>query len=131
MILLDTHLWFWFINQEVERYPRTWQDALETTECLAVSVVSCIEVALAQKKGRLILPCPVREWIDEALEPSGITLLPLKTAACVKATELSDIHRDPFDRLIVATAIEEDATLATLDSLVRSYPEMRHHLLSP
>ena len=50
------------------------------------------------------------------------------STACVKATELSDIHRDLFDRLIVATAIEEDATLATLDSLVRSYPEMRHHL---
>lgn len=115
MLLLDTHLWFWFINQEVERLSRAWQDALETTECLAVSVVSCIEVALAQKQGRLILPCPVREWIDEALELSGITLLPLKTAACVKAMELSDIHRDPFDRLIVATAIEEDATLATLD----------------
>ena len=115
MILLDTHLWFWFINQELERCPRTWQDAFETTQCLAVSVVSCIEVALAQKKGRLILPCPLREWIDEALEPSGITLLPLNIAACVKATELSDIHRDPFDRLIMATVIEEDATLATLD----------------
>ena len=130
MILLDTHLWFWFINQEVERYPHTWQDAFETTQCLAVSVVSCIEVALAQKKGRLILPCPLREWIDEALEPSGITLLPLNIAACVTATELSDIHRDPFDRLIMATVIEEDATLATLDSVVKSYPEMRTHLLS-
>ena len=127
MILLDTHLWFWFINQELERCPRTWQDAFETTQCLAVSVVSCIEVALAQKKGRLILPCPLREWIDEALEPSGITLLPLNIAACVK---LSDIHRDPFDRLIMATVIEEDATLATLDFLVKSYPEMRTHLLS-
>lgn len=130
MILLDTHIWFWFINQEVDRYPVDWQEAFEITECLAVSVVSCIEVALAHKKGRLIHPCPVQEWIDEALEPSGITLLPLETAACVKATELSDIHRDPFDRLIIATVIEQEATLATLDSLVRSYPEIRTHLLS-
>lgn len=130
MIPLDPHIWFWFINQEFARYPMGWQEAFETTECLAVSVVSCIEVALAHKKGRLILPCPGREWIDVALEPPGITLLPLNTAACVKATEISDIHRDPFDRLIIATVIEQEATLATLDSLVRSYPEIRIYLLS-
>lgn len=129
MIVLDTHIWFWFINQEYDRFPHSWQQIIETTEVIAVSVISCIEVALAQKRRRLILPCPAGEWIQESLEPSGISLLALTPSACAKSVDLTDIHRDPFDRLIMASTIERMARLATLDGLIRSYPEMSNHLL--
>ena len=130
MIVLDTHIWFWFINQEHDRYPRTWQPIFESTDVLAVSVVSCIEVALAQKRGRLILPCPAGEWIQESLEPSGIILLALTPSASATSVDLTEIHRDPIDRLIMASTIETMARLATFDGLIRSYPEMSHHLLA-
>jgi len=94
-------------------------------EAVGVSPVSCFELALASQKGRLLLPCPAREWIDAALDPSGISLLPLTPAICVRATELSAIHRDPFDRLIMATALEWQARLASVDAVINSYPEMQ------
>jgi PIN domain nuclease of toxin-antitoxin system len=123
VIVLDTHLWFWLINEEHQRFPEPWKEAIERAEVVGVSPVSCFELALASQKGRLLLPCSAREWIDEALEPSGIALLPLTPVICVSATELSAIHRDPFDRLIMATALERQARLASVDALINSYPE--------
>jgi PIN domain nuclease of toxin-antitoxin system len=71
----------------------------------------------------------VSEWIAEVLEPSGVTVLPLTPSAWVRAIELSAFHRDPFDRLIMATSIELQARLASLDSMMAGYPEVRDILL--
>ena len=85
VIVLDTHLWFWLINEEHQRFPQPRKEAIERAEVVGVSPVSCFELALARQKGRRLLPCPAREWIDEALEPSGIALLPLTLPfACVQ-----------------------------------------------
>lgn len=56
VIVLDTHIWIWFILQEFERFPSHWRDVIETADTVAISPVSCYEVALAQQKGRLQLP---------------------------------------------------------------------------
>lgn len=56
IIILDTHIWFWFINQEFERFPTPWRETIETNEQISVSVISCYEIALAQQRGRLELP---------------------------------------------------------------------------
>jgi PIN domain nuclease of toxin-antitoxin system len=78
IILLDTHIWIWFINQEFGRFPARWRDVIETAPMVGISPVSCFEVALAHQKGRLELPCAVDEWLAAALEPSGIVLMPIK-----------------------------------------------------
>lgn len=56
VIVLDTHIWIWFILQEFERFPSNWRDIIENADRVAISPVSCYEVALAQQKGRLQLP---------------------------------------------------------------------------
>lgn len=61
IIVLDTHIWIWFINQEFERFPAYWREILETAEIVGISPVSCYEVALAQQRGRLELPCAVND----------------------------------------------------------------------
>jgi PIN domain nuclease of toxin-antitoxin system len=61
VIVLDTHIWFWFINCEFERFPVAWRDVIETASEVGVSPVSCYEIALAQQKGRLSLPCSLAE----------------------------------------------------------------------
>lgn len=129
VIVLDTHIWFWFINQEFERFPADWREAIETAEGVGVSVISCYEIALAQQRGRLELPCAANQWFQEALKPADITLFPLTAEIVCRAVDLSPIHKDPFDRLIIATTLEYKAKLASIDGLFSQYPELNSHLM--
>jgi PIN domain nuclease of toxin-antitoxin system len=124
VIVLDTHIWIWLINQEFDRFPESWRESIETIEQVGISPVSCFEVALAHQRGRLFLPCPVDEWLHEALEPSGIMLFPITAAIAAQAVRLSPVHKDPFDRLIISTAIDRNAMLASVDQLFPQYQEL-------
>lgn len=130
VIVLDTHIWFWFITAEFQRFPSPWREHIETTGRVGVSAVSCFEIALAHRRGRLMLPIPAAAWLEQALQPSGIELLPLTPAIASRAANLTEIHRDPFDRLIIATALECDAQLASIDSHFRAYPELADRLMT-
>jgi len=131
VILLDTHIWFWVMTEDFERFPPHWREEIETAEEVGISAISCYEIALALKRVRLELPCPILEWFEEALTPSGITLFPLTPRITARATELSNIHKDPFDRLIIATALEYRAKIASIDRFFLQYPEIKHCLLRP
>lgn len=130
MIVLDTHIWFWWINLEHHRFSALVKAALEGSETLGVSVVSCYEIALAAQRGRLGLPCPAIQWFTEALEPSGIQLLPLSPEIASLAVNLTAVHRDPFDRMIIATALSYDAKLISLDGVFQHYPELQDRVLA-
>ena len=129
IIILDTHIWIWYINRELDRFPSSWLEIIETANQVGISPVSCYEVALAQQRGRLLLPCPLEQWFQEALEPSGISILPLTPEISSCAVNLSPIHKDPFDRIIIATAIEYQAKLASIDRSFRQYPELVNLLM--
>lgn len=129
IIVLDTHIWIWFVTQEFEMFPSHWRELIETANQVGISPVSCYEVALAQQKGRLELPCNVDRWFEEALEPTGITLFPLTAEIAYKAVNLSPVHKDPFDRLIIATALAHKAKLASIDNLFSQYSELESHLM--
>ena len=130
VIILDTHIWFWLMTQEFGRFPAHWRDAIETTQTVGISAISCYEVTLAHQRGRLELPCPPDQWFQGALESSGIELFPLTPEISVRAVNLTPIHRDPFDRLIIATALFYDARLASVDSLFPQYPELQGCLMT-
>lgn len=129
IIILDTHIWIWYINQELDQFPSSWLEIIETANQVGISPVSCYEVALAQQKGRLLLPCSVNQWLQEALEPSGISLLPLTPKIACCAVNLSPIHRDPFDRIIMATAMEYQGKLFSIDGIFCQYPELASFLM--
>ena len=131
IIVLDTHIWFWFINQEFDQFPFNWQESIETAEFVGISPVSCYEIALAYQRGRLDLPCDSNEWFQSALSPSGISLLPLTPEIAYRAVNLSPIHKDPFDRMIIATALEYQAELASVDSVFTQYLELSDQLMLP
>jgi len=123
VIVLDTHIWLWLVNANFDRFPTHWTALFEETMTLGVSSVSCYEIALAHKRGRLELSGSTSEWFAEALLPFGIELLPIDEEIAVCAANLSAIHKDPFDRLIIATAIVNEARLASMDGLFPKYPE--------
>lgn len=69
------------------------------------------------------------EWFEAALAPAGIELLPLTANVTFRAVELSPVHKDPFDRMIIATALSYGAKLASVDRLFGQYKELKGCLL--
>nr|VFK80992.1 MAG: PIN domain nuclease, a component of toxin-antitoxin system (PIN domain) [Candidatus Kentron sp. SD] len=94
---------------------------VETTDFLAVSAISCWELVLLSRRGRVKLPISVDGWIERGLRPVNIQCLPLNERILVLAASLPAHHRDPADRMIIATAIEHDAALLSLDATFSDY----------
>jgi PIN domain nuclease of toxin-antitoxin system len=61
IVVLDTHIWYWWINQEYHRFPKQWNDIIEAADKVAVSPVSCFEIALLHQRQKLSLPCDSRQ----------------------------------------------------------------------
>lgn len=127
MILLDTHAWIRWLHPELNRdLPKTlraWLEAVD--EPFAVSVMSALEVAQLVKKGVLELPLLLPDWFEAALAGSDIQCLPVTPRLLHASTRLPDIHKDPIDRIIIACALETEASLVTADEAIQAYPNLR------
>ena len=130
IVVLDTHIWVWWLNDRFSYLSAQQIDCIEQSERVGVSIISCFEIAQLVKRGRLVLPLPTQEWLQEALVPAGVDLLPLTPAIACQAVSLSDIHKDPFDRMIIATALAYQANLMSVDSHFKNYPELQGFLLN-
>jgi PIN domain nuclease of toxin-antitoxin system len=106
MILLDTHIWVWWVHDDPQLTDEQKKLIRENEEKgLGVCVISCWEVAKLVEYNRLTIPCPVSEWLKQALSYPGIRLLNLTPRIAVESTELpGEFHKDPADQIIVATA---------------------------
>ena len=122
VILLDTHIWFHFINDGLERLPADAEGAIRENEVLGVSIISCWEIAMLVAKNRLRLSIDVQDWITQALQYKGINLINLSPEIAVLATRLpGEFHKDPADRIIVASSLKLAAPLLTLDQNIRKW----------
>jgi PIN domain nuclease of toxin-antitoxin system len=127
MILLDTHIWGrWLISDNMNP---ALIDTIENSEQVCISSISCWEVVYLAKRGRIQLEMPSQKWIDVGLSDSSITCLPIDRQIAVLAANLPDHHRDPADRIIIATAITHGAQLMSFDEQFRKYDELKGHLL--
>ena len=127
MIVLDTHIWVWWVHEDPQLTQRqkAWIQEHEE-QGLGVSAISCWEVAKLVESQRLTLPCPVAEWMDQALVYPGIQLLPLTPRIAVESTQLpGSFHRDPADQIIVATAWVYDCSLLTAGGKILDYPHVK------
>jgi PIN domain nuclease of toxin-antitoxin system len=127
VIVLDTHIWVWWVNGSAELTAGQRQ-ALQAHigAGLGVSIISCWEVAKLVERGRLQLTMPVESWLEQALALPGVRLLELTPRIVVESTQLpGEFHRDPADQLIVATARIYDVPLLTADGKVLAYPHVQ------
>lgn len=84
--------------------------------------ISLWEVALLVAKGRLEFKQELRDWFEQALQQPRVAVMPLSAAIALRAASLGpEFHRDPADRLIVATALELGAPLVTTDRQIRAF----------
>lgn len=127
MIVLDTHVWVWWVNGDSAlAVPKQQIVAANEPTGLGVSAISCWEVAKLVEKKRLILALPVDQWINQALAYPGIRLLPLTPKNAVDSTQLPQpFHKDPADQIIVAAARDLDCSLATDDQEILQYPHIK------
>ena len=120
MILLDTHIWVWWVNDARELRPRQ-REVIEQhcADGLGVSVISCWEVAKLVEKGRLVLNQSTGSWITAALQRPAISLLPLTPEIAVESAQLPPgFHTDPADQLLVATSRLLNLPLLTADAKI-------------
>jgi PIN domain nuclease of toxin-antitoxin system len=124
-LLLDTHIWLWYAEGDAERLPPSSVKKLEVArkeEGLLVSAISVWELGMHVAKGRIQLPVPLRDWVDQALAPPGLRLLALDAAAAIESTLLpGELHGDRADRFLIASARTEGAALATRDRHILQY----------
>ena len=127
MIVLDTHIWVWWVNGSPELSPgKAGILASHQAGGFGVSAISCWEIAKLVEKGRLTLALPVEQWIDRALAHPGVCLLPLDPQIAVASTRLPrPFHGDPADQIITATARELDCPLATDDRRILAYAHVK------
>jgi len=129
MIVLDTHVWLWWVNLDRTRLKASWMRHIESSKLVGVSSISCFEVAWLERHKRIVLPCPRGDWFDKALAGSGIELLPITPKFAGIAVDLPEYHSDPQDRLIIATALAFDADLISADAKFPQYEELAGKLL--
>jgi len=130
-VLLDTHVWLWLALGTPRRIPPAALRILEETGKsigLMVSIVSIWELALLVTRQRVVLPLPFNEWVALALGRSEIRLVGLsRPNTVIDAVNLpGEIHADPADRFLIATARNRRATLATHDDRILAYGESGH-----
>jgi PIN domain nuclease of toxin-antitoxin system len=120
-LLLDTHVMLW-AALEPERLRPGCRAAIEDgANQVLFSAVSAWEIAIKQSLGTLELSQPAELWIPEVLRKTGFDALPVDLAAALRVRALPWHHRDPFDRLLVAQALQADLVLATHDANLATY----------
>ncbi len=120
-LLLDTHVWLWMIAER-ERFGKELTGVLENpTNELLLSAASSWEIAIKHSLGKLKLPAPPAKYVPEQIAKTGVTPLAVEHSHALRVSALPSHHRDPFDRLLVAQAELEGATLLTADRQFAPY----------
>ncbi len=124
--LLDTHTFLWYVDGIPLKHRALLESAALSGE-LFFSTISCWEIGVLYRKGRIQLLSPFEQWIGQALRKARVTVLELSLAAAVRANCLpAEFHRDPADRLLVASAITDDVILVTRDQKILQYGRDGH-----
>ncbi len=121
-LLLDTHIFLWYISGDT-RLPDAWKSVLrDPNNSVYLSVVSVWEASIKYHLGKLPLPAPPEVYLSEQRQRHLIASLPLEEADIRHLASLPPLHRDPFDRILVCQALQNDLTLVTVNPAVHGYP---------
>lgn len=114
-VLLDTHIFFWWMKQD-PRLPLQHRALIEDDDnSVFISAVTGWEIAIKVKLGKWPEAALLLPDLTSKIEAAGFALLPLTLSQAERAGSLDLVHRDPFDRMLAAQAIDLDLMLATID----------------
>jgi PIN domain nuclease of toxin-antitoxin system len=124
-LLLDTCSVI-FVAQDPDRLSKATRELLvDSSNAVFASVVTAGELACLADRKKIVLPRHWKSWFRDCVERNGWNLLPLTIEIMEEAYSLPDpIHRDPVDRILIASSRLEEMTLVTTDRLILDYPHV-------
>lgn len=125
MLLLDTCTLLWLASDPALLSDRARQEISDASDTLFFSAISALEIGIKAAKGKLVLPLPVDEWIASVARHHGLKEIAITARVAALATLLPPHHRDPADRILLATAREADLLLLSPDAAFRRYDQIR------
>lgn len=120
MILLDTCALLW-LAQGSPRISKKVLGLIDAEPIVSVSAISALEIGLKARSAKLRLPMPAIEWWQAVCEHHSLNVMLVDPATYLRSTELPPVHKDPIDRIIVATAERAGAVVVTADSYLSAY----------
>ena len=118
MFLLDTHVILWCLTNDKKLPKYIFEKIINPDNKVFVSTVSAWEIVIKKSLGKL--ECP--DDIESVIEENGFDWLSITVKDVLKIQELPDLHKDPFDRLLIAQALCSQLTLITSDEKICQYP---------
>ena len=120
-ILLDTHIFLWFISGD-SRLSADIRDAIRNTDNeVYLSVVSVWESIIKYQLGKLPLPEPPETYLPRQRDLHQIVSLAVDEKSVAQLAQLPPLHRDPFDRMLICQALQNGLAIATVDAAIRAY----------
>jgi len=119
-ILLDTHTLIWFLNGDEMLSNKVRTEIENNTNLKFVSIVSFWEIAIKMSLGKIELPHGLKKFM-KLVEGNGFEILPISLEHTLAVSTLEFIHRDPFDRLLIAQSKVDKLTFATKDEHIQKY----------
>jgi len=120
-LLLDTHVLLWVAREPARLNGKARSVLADEDNDLFISPVNVWEIGIKYARGSFPLPAPPDDFIRDMRAKLSLGLLVVTTDDAVAAAELPGIHKDPFDRMLVAQAARRRLVLATADDLVTRY----------
>ena len=119
-MLLDTCALLWLAGNQ-RNLSRDVLERIEESSSVYISAITCFEIALKCKSGKLKLPVPPKSWLDLVLEHHDISVIDISRDVSLLSADLPPYHKDPCDRFIIATAIINSFPVVTADENFMKY----------
>ena len=119
--LLDTHIFLWWVLNHPNLSRSIRATIADPTHDVYVSAASAWEMTIKSSIGKLTLPSSPEHWIKEQLRLNAFLPLPISIEHALAVASLPPLHKDPFDRIIIAQANVEGLTLITDDAIIPQY----------
>ena len=120
-LLFDTHAFIWWDSEPTKLSARVLHLCQDRSNTLVLSVASIWEMQVKSQLDKLTFSSPLSELIEKQISVNGFIILPIELSHVLQLQNLPLHHKDPFDRLLIAQAIAENAMIVSNDSEVRRY----------
>jgi PIN domain nuclease of toxin-antitoxin system len=121
-VLLDTHAFIWWVTNDPQLSQTARATIADPDNTILFSVVNAWEIIIKQGTGKLTLPEPAETYIPSRIAANQFVTLPINLSHILQVASLPDLHRDPFDRLLIAQSQTEQIPIVSIDRYIVQYP---------